>query len=44
MSARTLTELFFDAVERYADHASAFRYKDAGGWRDVTHREAAARA
>jgi len=44
MSARTLTELFFDAVERYADHAAAFRYKAAGGWRDVTHREAAARA
>src|SRR5439155_69353 len=30
MSARTLTELFFDAVERYADHAAAFRYKAAG--------------
>ena len=43
MSARTLTELFFDAVERYADHAAAFRYKAAGAWRDVTHREAAAR-
>src|SRR5439155_1136023 len=41
MSARTLTELFFDAVERYADHAAAFRYKAAGAWRDGTHRGAA---
>jgi len=24
-SPRTLTELFFDAVDRYANHAAAFR-------------------
>jgi len=43
MSARTLTELFFTAVERYADHPAAFRYKADGVWRPVTHREAAER-
>ncbi len=42
-SPRTLTELFFDAVDRYANHAAAFRYKADGVWRDVTHKEAAAR-
>ncbi len=42
-SPRTLTELFFDAVDRYANHAAAFRYKADGVWRDVTHSEAAAR-
>jgi long-chain acyl-CoA synthetase len=39
MSARTLTELLFGAVERYASHAAAFRYKAGGVWRPVTHRE-----
>ena len=39
MSARTLTELFFGGVERYADHPAAFRYKADGAWRAVTHRE-----
>ena len=43
-SPRTLTELFFDAVDRYASHAAAFRYKADGVWRDVTHKEAATRA
>jgi len=43
MSARTLTELFFDAVQAYGRHAAAFRYKADGAWRDVTHQEAAAR-
>jgi long-chain acyl-CoA synthetase len=43
MSARTLTELFFDAVDRYADHPAAFRYKADGAWRGITHKEAAAR-
>src|SRR2546428_12963701 len=42
-SPRTLTELFFDAVDRYAGHAAAFRYKAEGAWRAVTHKEAAAR-
>src|SRR2546422_10419131 len=40
MSAGTLTGLFFDAVERYASHPAAFRYKAEGGtWQSVTHRE-----
>ncbi|HEV2749935.1 MAG TPA: long-chain fatty acid--CoA ligase [Gemmatimonadales bacterium] len=37
MSARTLTELFFDAVEQYAHHPAAFRYKADGTWHSVTH-------
>ena len=42
MSARTLTELFFSAVETYGNHPAAFRYKAGGGgtWHSVTHREA----
>jgi long-chain acyl-CoA synthetase len=40
MSARTLTELFFDAVEKYGSHPAAFRYKADGTWHAVTHREA----
>ncbi len=40
---RTLTELFFTAVERYASHPAAFRYKAAGAWTPLTHREAEAR-
>jgi long-chain acyl-CoA synthetase len=43
VSPGTLTELFFDAVDQYADHAAAFRYKGEGTWRGVPHREAAAR-
>src|SRR3989449_7333046 len=40
MSAGTLTGLFFDAVERYASHPAAFRYKAEGGtWQSVSHRE-----
>ena len=42
-SPRTLTELLFDAAERYAHHAAAFRYKADGAWHDLTHTEAAAR-
>jgi long-chain acyl-CoA synthetase len=42
-SPRTLTDLFFDAVQTYGAHAAAFRYKADGAWRDVTHQEAAAR-
>ena len=42
-SPRTLTELFFDAAERYSHHAAAFRYKADGAWHDLTHTEAAAR-
>ena len=42
---RTLTQLFYDAVERYGAHPAAFRCKAAGSgaWRGITHREAAAR-
>ena len=40
---RTLTELFFDAVEHYGNHPAAFRYKTDGVWHDVTHQEVAAR-
>jgi long-chain acyl-CoA synthetase len=43
MSARTLTELFFAGVERYVNHAAAFRYKADGVWLPVTHRELAER-
>ena len=42
-SPATLTELFFDAVGRYARHPAAFRHKADGAWRDVPHQEAAAR-
>jgi len=40
---RTLTELFFDAVQAYGAHPAAFRHKADGAWRDVSHREAATR-
>src|SRR5207248_832436 len=40
-SPRTLTALFFDAAERYAHHAAAFRYTADGAWHDVTHPVAA---
>ncbi|HKW42051.1 MAG TPA: long-chain fatty acid--CoA ligase [Gemmatimonadales bacterium] len=43
MSVRTLTELLFDAVDRYGGHPAAFRHKVDGAWRDVTHRAAATR-
>ena len=40
---RTLTELFFDALQAYGAHPAAFRHKVDGAWRDVSHKEAAAR-
>ncbi len=40
MSAGTLTELLFSAVERYAAHPAAFRYKATGVWQPVSHRDA----
>ena len=43
MTARTLTELFFEAVQRYGNHPAAYRYKAGGVWRGITHREAAER-
>ena len=40
---RTLTELFFNAVQAYGAHPAAFRHKADGAWRDVSHQDAAAR-
>src|SRR5712691_730480 len=42
-STHTLTGLFFDAVAQYGDQDAAFRYKAAGAWHAVKHREAAER-
>ena len=41
-SPRTLTELFFDAVQTYGAHPGAFRHKADGAWRNVTWRSARA--
>jgi long-chain acyl-CoA synthetase len=43
MNQGTLTKLFFDAVERHAGRAAAFRSKIGGEWKPITHREAEAR-
>jgi len=43
MSTGTLTQLFFEAVERHAGRPAAFRSKVGGVWRSITHREAEAR-
>ncbi|MGH7548868.1 MAG: AMP-dependent synthetase/ligase [Gemmatimonadales bacterium] len=43
MNAGTLTQLFFEAVDRYAAHPAAFRYKADGVWKSLTHREAGER-
>ncbi len=37
----TLTQLFFDAVERYSCKRAAVRHKVGGTWRDITHQELA---
>ncbi|HXF96616.1 MAG TPA: long-chain fatty acid--CoA ligase [Gemmatimonadales bacterium] len=41
MKTGTLTQLFFEAVERYAaqNHPGAFRHKVGGRWVTLTHRE-----
>ncbi len=39
MTPGTLTKLFFDAIEKYAGRPAAFRYKAAGAWLPITHRE-----
>jgi long-chain acyl-CoA synthetase len=39
----TLTQLFFDAVERYGTKRAALRYKQGGAWRDITHQDLARR-
>ncbi|HXV89891.1 MAG TPA: long-chain fatty acid--CoA ligase [Gemmatimonadales bacterium] len=43
MNQGTLTKLFFDAVDRHAGRAAAFRSKIGGEWKPITHREAEAR-
>jgi len=39
----TLTQLFFDAVDRFSSKSAALRYKQGGQWHDVTHSELARR-
>jgi long-chain acyl-CoA synthetase len=39
----TLTQLFFDAVDRYSTKRAALRYKEEGQWKDVSHQELARR-
>ncbi|HEX9581290.1 MAG TPA: long-chain fatty acid--CoA ligase [Gemmatimonadales bacterium] len=38
---RTLTEMFFDAVERYSTKRAALRHKVGGQWTSITHQELA---
>jgi len=41
MPQGTLTQLFFDAVDRWAKtHAAAYRVKTGGAWHAITHRDA----
>jgi long-chain acyl-CoA synthetase len=35
----TLTQLFFDAVDRYSSKRAALQYKAGGAWHDITHQE-----
>ena len=37
----TLTQLFFEAVDRFSSKGAALRYKQGGKWHDVTHQELA---
>jgi long-chain acyl-CoA synthetase len=37
----TLTQLFFEAIERFSSKGAALRYKQGGKWHDVTHHELA---
>ena len=37
----TLTQLFFDAIDKFSSKGAALRYKQAGKWHDVTHQELA---
>jgi long-chain acyl-CoA synthetase len=39
----TLTQLFFDAVDRYSTKQAALRYKEEGQWKDINHQELARR-
>ena len=38
-NARTLTALFFGAIERYGDRPAALRHKSQGSWVSITHAE-----
>ncbi len=38
---RTLPQLFFHAIDRFATKRAALRYKSEGEWRDITHHEMA---
>ncbi len=38
---RTLTQLFFHAIDRFATKRAALRYKAEGEWLDITHHEMA---
>ena len=42
-SPQTLTELFFNAVDRFSSKQAAVRYKAGGTWHDITHQELARR-
>lgn len=37
----TLTQLFFEAIDRFSSKGAALRYKQGGKWHDVTHQELA---
>jgi hypothetical protein len=37
----TLTQLFFNAVDRFSSKQAAVRYKEGGSWKDITHQELA---
>ena len=44
MKQGTLTQLFFDAVDRWANtHPAAYRVKTGGAWQAITHLDAATR-
>ncbi|MFQ5702608.1 MAG: AMP-dependent synthetase/ligase [Gemmatimonadales bacterium] len=38
-SSDTLTQLYFDAIERFGSKRAAVRYKQNDSWHDITHRE-----
>jgi len=44
MKTGTLTQLFFEGIDKYAaTHAAAYRAKVGGVWKPITHRDAGAR-
>ncbi len=38
-SPETLTQLFFNAIDRFSSKRAALRYKKDGAWHDITHHE-----